>query len=156
MAVIEPNPGHTQAGVDRQLRLGVARHVDFDNDIGRRIGLQVERSLTGYAAGVGNIEATVRFNALLALELTQRCRSELFERKVERLRGNQRHIGHDLSVVLVRTEWGHGLQPALIECDPHARPVRELLKKAPVLSPRDAKNHQLAAGRQMLDGFSIL
>jgi len=55
-AIVSPDFGHAERGIDWKLGQRFVRRFDFHNDVGWRIRLQVDLASANDSLGIGNVE----------------------------------------------------------------------------------------------------
>src|SRR5206468_9566154 len=119
----------SEAGKDREFRERWSRNVDLEDEVGRRVGLQINRSLAGDHRRVLDIETRVGLEAHGDVFPAKRRRTQIPQVHT-RLFGQNLNEQRDGAVeFLVLRGGSHDLQESLAVGEPRRASVGEVLEQ---------------------------
>src|SRR5206468_3034097 len=156
LPVISPDFGHSERRVDREFGQRFIRGIDFNDDIRRRVRLQIDFPFADNPSGASHMETSIGLGAFLKFGTLPSCRSTCLERNAMLFGKGAHHSEDEVLVLLVFGMRAHDLEFSFVVADAKSRAIVEISQKFLVFFPTDLLEYQSRSHGQMVKGFKIL
>src|SRR5207253_724733 len=117
LAVVSPDLGYAERGIDAKFTDRFISDIDFDDDVRWRVFLQIKFSLTDHSKRICDVIAAVGLGASVQALSFPRCSTIVLDFYLPRLCESAHQHVNGCCVFLVLRQWTHDFQPSLIVAD---------------------------------------